>query len=168
MNRWIKLVVGVVATAVAALMIQYWPYNFEPLIEPEYSLKWTDEIEAEYLIPMAPGINIVSKLSTYEGRQVHDHYDIAGEVPLHWKWEGEMPVYLVNKCPRKNPSEHWHVSRLLGPIMRPIPGVKKLHSAKLGMLIAEIDYMNYMYGIAGIYRVEPEPVQKAPLREAAL
>jgi len=145
-------------------------YNFEPLLQPEYKLEWSKEKQSEYLLQMAPGLNIAVTLSTYDALQIHEHYDIAAEVPLYWSWKSTNPVYLVNECPRKKPAQHWHVARLLGPFMKGIPGIdgQKLHSAKMGMLIAEIDYQNTMLGLPGPYMIEPELVKPVPLREASL
>jgi hypothetical protein len=171
--KWLKVITGVIGAAIAALMIQYWPYNFESLIEPEYQLEWSEELQSEYLIQMAPGINIVSTLPTYEAHQRQMHHDIAAEIPLYWEWKSEFPVYLVNKCFKKKPTKHWHVARLYGPMMVPIPGVKAVPTSEMGKVVAEFDYQNAMQGMPSPLIVEPkqrrpEPLKEAPLREASL
>ena len=115
---------GVIVGLAAMFCIVIAPqYNFLPLLETDYSLEWKKDT-VPVAVQIGPGILAMEQRTLHEAYQVHDHWDMAGEVVLHWQWrakdikrtDGQIGIasYVVWKCHKKKPAEHYHMARVYG------------------------------------------------------
>lgn len=157
---------GVVVGLAAMFCIMIAPqYTFVPLLETEYSLEWKKDT-VPVGIEVGPGLMALEMRTLHEAYQIHDHWDLAGEVVLHWQFHAKdvkrmdgktgISSYLVWKCQKKKPYEHYHMARVYGRMIVRIPGFETFRTLEGAKAAATFDYYNAVYGIDNPIKYEPE------------